>query len=256
MADRPDQLLGPDRPIRSGEGPNLLYLNRLTTLGHLLDGLVHGVNNSLQAISGIAELMAPANAAQQADLGRIGDRVVRARAELEELVRMARPPGTPPGVVDLVEVLQQALALRRHQQRMARIGVTSAFPDSPCLVHGVAQYFLLAVLNLLINAEQAIAGHARPAIELGLEPIGAESAARPPGRRAFRVSVVDNGPGVAEEHRELVFQPFFTTRAEAAGLGLTVARTLIEGAGGRLWAEAASGGGAVFRLELPAAPDV
>ena len=105
------------------------------------------------------------------------------------------------------------------------------------------------VINLISNAAK-FSDQDDPKVWIALEPIGSEAV----------VTVTDNGPGVAEEHRELIFEKFQQVtsgdsgRPGGTGLGLPISREILSQMGGRLWAESAATGGAVFRFALPLAP--
>ena len=76
---------------------------------------------------------------------------------------------------------------------------------------------------------------------------------RPSGDDMVEVTVADTGPGISEEIRGKLFQPFVTSKAHGMGVGLSISRTIIESHGGQLWAEPNAGGGATFRFTVPAA---
>src|SRR5262249_13417800 len=114
-------------------------------------------------------------------------------------------------------------------------------------VHGDRVQLQQVVLNLILNAIEAMAG-------------GGDDAARElaivtecEGSAALRVSVSDSGPGVAAEARALCFEPFYTPKADGIGIGLSICRSIIDGHGGRLWVDADQDRGSVLRFTLPAA---
>jgi two-component system, LuxR family, sensor kinase FixL len=99
-------------------------------------------------------------------------------------------------------------------------------------------------LNLLRNAAEAVADQERREIALITEAQD----------DSVRISVVDNGPGIADEVRARLFQPFVTTKQAGMGVGLSICQTIIAAHDGRLWAEPNPAGGTIFRLTLPTAP--
>jgi CheY-like chemotaxis protein len=150
--------------------------------------------------------------------------------------------------VDLNRVASDALALRAHEQRRLGIAVAASLDPALPTVFADAHQVCQVLLNLLINAEQAMSAAG---------PDGRTLAVRTwhdPGRDTVAVEVSDNGPGIPVEMRSRIFDPFFTTKDVGAGtgLGLTVAYAIVQEHGGRIRVESSSIGGAAFVVELPA----
>ncbi len=233
----------------STPGPtDLLTLNRAATLGRLLSGVAHEVNNALQVIGGTTELLqtTPGLPPSVVDgLQRIAVQNTRAATAIQEVMVFARQKVDGPGRTNLREIANRSAALRSFAIGRARLSIAvDAPPTGRFLVNGNAGLLQLALLNLIVNAEQALAGQQGGAIRVALE----ES----PGYVVLRVS--DNGPGVERTATDDVFSTFFTTRSreEASGLGLSVARLVAEQCGGTLTLEDGSPG-ATFTMRLPAA---
>jgi signal transduction histidine kinase len=233
----------------STPGPtDLLTLNRAATLGRLLSGVAHEVNNALQVIGGTTELLqtTPGLPPSVVDgLQRIAVQNTRAATAIQEVMVFARQKVDGPGRTNLREIANRSAALRSFAIGRARLSIAvDAPPTGRFLVNGNAGLLQLALLNLIVNAEQALAGQQGGAIRVALE----ES----PGYVVLRVS--DNGPGVEQTATDDVFSTFFTTRSreEASGLGLSVARLVAEQCGGTLTLEDGSPG-ATFTMRLPAA---
>jgi two-component system C4-dicarboxylate transport sensor histidine kinase DctB len=230
-------------------GPtDLLTLNRAATVVRLLAGVTHEVNNALQVIGGTTELLQamPGLPAPVVDgLQRIVVQNTRAATAMQEVMTFARQKVDGSVRTNLREIAARSMALRSFAIGRARLSIAiDAPPTGRFLVSGNAGLLQLALLNLIINAEQALAGQQGGAIRLALE----ESA----GYVVLRVS--DNGPGVERTVANDLFTPFFTTRPrdEASGLGLWVARLVAEQGGGTLVLEDRSPG-ATFTMRLPAA---
>ena len=233
----------------STPGPtDLLTLNRAATLGRLVSGVAHEVNNALQVIGGTTELLqtTPGLPPSVVDgLQRIAVQNTRAATAIQEVMVFARQKVDGPGRTNLREIANRSAALRSFAIGRARLSIAvDAPPTGRFLVNGNAGLLQLALLNLIVNAEQALAGQQGGAIRVALE----ES----PGYVVLRVS--DNGPGVEQTATDYVFSTFFTTRSreEASGLGLSVARLVAEQCGGTLTLEDGSPG-ATFTMRLPAA---
>jgi signal transduction histidine kinase len=135
------------------------------------------------------------------------------------------------------------LLLVRAESRRRGVTVTSEPADGLPLVRGDRVHLQQVLLNLVLNGMEAMAGtpgERRLAVRTGVNENG-----------SVEVAVSDSGPGVLPERLPRLFDPFFSTKKEGMGLGLSIARSLIQAHGGQLWAENNPGGGATFRFALP-----
>jgi C4-dicarboxylate-specific signal transduction histidine kinase len=238
----------PEHPVTLTAG-QLAQLNRLTTIARFVSGLAHELNNSLQVMSGLVELLAdrgdlPADASVRVQ--KIGGQADRASTVIRQVLGFVRDAGGAPMPLDLAAATDRAVALRRYQ--LGRSGVALRWdrvPGQTFRVIGVEPQLQQVVINLLVNAEEALNGQPDRQLQLSLARNGP----------VLQLAVTDSGPGVAPELRERIFEPFFTTRqtTRAVGLGLTVSAAIAAAHGGRLYlADIAPG--ATFILELPEAP--
>ena len=224
---------------------NLVLLNRSATIARLLSGVAHDVNNALQVIGGSVELLDDLALPDAAvtRIARIRTQHARAATVVQDLLAFARESPEGAASISVRDFVARALSLRAFS--VSRAGLTLAFdaPDGQSFtVKANRMQLQQAVLNLIGNAEQSLAGKSGGAITVTL--------AVEHGLVVIRVA--DNGPGVPIENRERIFEPFFTTRpkADASGLGLTVARTIAGQYGGSLVLEPLESG-ATFALRLP-----
>jgi C4-dicarboxylate-specific signal transduction histidine kinase len=226
----------------------LAQLNRLTTIARFVSGLAHELNNSLQVMSGLVELLAdrgdlPADASVRVQ--KIGGQADRASTVIRQVLGFVRDSGGAPIALDLAAATDRAIALRRYQ--LGRTGVALRWervPGQTFRVMGVESQLQQAVINLLVNAEEALSDQPERRLQVSL--------ARNAG--VLQLAVSDSGPGVAPELRERIFEPFFTTRqtSRAVGLGLPVGAAIAAAHGGRLYLADVTPG-ATFILELPEA---
>jgi two-component system C4-dicarboxylate transport sensor histidine kinase DctB len=160
--------------------------------------------------------------------------------------RFSRLPAEELGPVDVNEVVHEAMRLAElHRNRGVTIEAWLA--EGLPAVHGSAQRLTQVVLNLLVNAKQALVG-----LEEGHITVRTRLAAD-----FVELTVVDDGPGVPEAIRDRIFDPFFTTKGpeDGTGLGLSIAFDIVREHGGVLELRSAPRGGACFRALLPAHAD-
>jgi two-component system NtrC family sensor kinase len=237
-----------DAPIFPGRD-DLVTLNRSATVARLVTGVFHELNNTLQVIGGLAELMqeSPGIPPSVADgLRRIHGQTAKAGVAIAEIMAFSRQKSDARGRVNVRDLVARAVGLRAFAIGRARLTIVYEPPAVGGVdVQGYANQLLQAVLNLIVNAEQALAGQEAGAIRVELE--------LPAGWVVVRV--LDNGPGVDRTVAERLFEPFVTTRPreESSGLGLAVARQIAEQHGGTLTLEQGSPG-ACFALRLPSIP--
>ena len=226
-----------------------LTLNRLATIARLVAGAAHEVNNALQVIGGSAELLQNRTDLPepvQKTLTRIRDQAARAASAMTGVVALSRAqPDGGTYLVDVCDIATRAVELRRYSIGRADLKVELDVPSAPQLVNGQRLHLLQAALNMIQNAEQALAPLRAGCIRVQVVDDG--------DHVVLRVS--DDGPGVPPAEAERIFQPFVTSRPrpESTGLGLPVSREIAAAHRGSLELEPVQSG-ASFRLRVPKAP--
>ena len=222
----------------------LVALSRAVTTARLLSGVVHEVNNALLVISGTVELLEgrgdlPATASRP--LERLRTQSHRMAAAIAQVAAFTQAPIGERVDVDLSELTRIAVDLRRFAVTRAGLTIEFAANGPSCLVHGNRAELQQAILNLLINAEHALAGTSGR-IEVSTERTD----------EWVDVRVSDSRPHLERSSADL-FEPFAPTRAasDPSGLNLFAARVIAEAHGGSLAIDAPEGG-ASFILRLPA----
>lgn len=224
----------------------LAQQSRLATFGRLASGVAHDVANPLAGIRALADVMLegdrPEHEAEALGLIRAeADRVAGMLREILDFVRADRAPRT---VVALNEVVERALRLRSYASQEEGIEIVRELAEPSPRAFGNSAQLEQIVLNLVTNAEQALAGRG-----------GGEVVVRTryEGDRA-RFEVIDSGPGIPADFIDRIFDPFFTTKAagKGTGLGLSIARDIVREHGGELRVRSRSGEGARFVVDLPA----
>ncbi len=222
---------------------------RIATLGELASSIAHEVNQPLAAIAMNADTSLRWLAREEPNIGKVRqltERIAESARHASEIVQRIRgmvarhPLRRSP--LDLNRVVEEALLFVSHdvERRGIRLGVRLA-SDLP-RVRGDRVQLQQVVVNLLVNGLQAMAGMVEGRIEIvtGLDALG-----------GVRLTVCDNGPGIAAENVERVFEGFFTTKQDGMGIGLAVCQSIITAHGGTITAANNAQGGALFVVTLP-----
>lgn len=242
---------------------------RLAEIGSMTAGLAHEIKNPLSTLvlnaqlldEGIAEL-----GIAEEEKGRLSRRVGSLRREADRLrgiltdfLDYAGEIRFDPKPVDLNTLVEELadFCLPQAEQAGVRLRVTLDESDGPLVVEVDAGHAKQAVLNLLLNAIQAMSGEANDGASAERELLLRTSrGASTGGQRLARVHVTDTGPGIAPEALDRVFQPYFSTRPGGTGLGLPTTRRLVEGQHGRIDVNSEPGKGTEFTLSFPMVPTV
>ncbi len=230
------------------------HSNRVATMGQLTASIAHEVNqpiaaavtNAQAALRWLAVRPPDLDEARQAlgsivkDANRAGDVIGRIR----DIVKKAPPRKDR---VDINEAIREVIELTRGEAAKQGAAVQTAFGEGLPLIEGDRVQLQQVVLNLIVNAVQAMG-----AVEAGPRELSITTdRAEPSG---VLVAVKDSGPGLAPANLEQLFAPFYTTKADGLGMGLSICRSIIEAHGGRLWVTANLPRGAIFSFTVPAHP--
>ena len=234
----------------------LLQAEKMAALGQTISGVAHELNNPLATILSWAERLT----ALTSDDARRGVTVILGEAEraariVRNLLTFAHKRQSTRTMVDLNRIVTETLALRAYGQRLANVHVVTELAPALPEVFADGHQIQQVLLNLVINAEQAMLatnGHGTLTVRT----------AHDAEQDSVQLMVSDDGPGVPPEMESKIFDPFFTTKevGKGTGLGLTVAYAIVQEHGGRIRVQSAAlaglaGGtptpGAAFLVELP-----
>jgi len=220
--------------------------SRLATVGEMAAGIAHEINNPLTGVIGYAQFLMQEELPDRVkkDVEMINEGAQRVAGIVKRLLAFARQTKPQRDFVNINDIISTTLDLRAYHLKTSNIKVTTQLdPDLPITV-GDGGQLQQVFLNLIINAEAEMkAAHGKGKLLIKTEKT----------KDNIRISFKDDGPGIARENLEKIFNPFFTTRqvGEGTGLGLSICYGIVVEHGGKIWAESKPGKGAIFIVELP-----
>ena len=218
--------------------------DRLAALGSLAAGVAHEIRNPLSSIKGLATFLAGRvrdSAPEEEAAKTMIAEVERLNRVVSQLLEFARPGAMKRVDTDIRAVIARALRLAEADLRAKNISVAFAGDEPGPSIPLNAERFTQALLNLFLNAIQAMEPGGKLEIDVSLQDDGA----------VCRVGIRDNGKGMPPEILSSIFTPYFTTRASGTGLGLAIVHQIIEGHDGRIVVTSTPGAGSEFTLLLP-----
>lgn len=221
----------------------LLQTERLAELGTLASGMAHEIGTPMNVILGRAEylLQRTQEETTRKGLETIVTQVERITKIMNQLLAFARRRPIERRPMDLRQTVRDSLDVMRERLSRQQIQVETAWEDGVPLVNADPDQMTQVLLNLILNAVQAMPDGGR--LQVGLEQ----------GNGQVRITVSDTGHGVAKEHLTKIFDPFFTTKetGKGTGLGLTVVHGILREHGGTIEVESEPGRGTTFTITLP-----
>ena len=228
----------------------LAHASRLAVAGELTASIAHEINQPLGAVqtsADAADLILQSGGDRRDDLLRIVTRIRRDNLRASDVIRRLRAllarhePERKP--FELNAAMGDVATILAAEARQRRVSLDYRPASTPTVVAGDQTQIQQVFINLVLNAMDSVADmpEERRTIVVAVES----------SEHGAAVTVRDRGHGIAPESLPKLFDSFFSTKQRGMGLGLSIARTIIEAHGGRIWAENASGDGAVFHVELP-----
>ena len=214
----------------------------LATLGELATGLAHEIRNPLAGIAGVIEIVGrdlPSTSPARAVIRDVRQEIAQINRILTDLLQAARPHPPEVRASDLNVTVEHAVMLARQQVLSKPIRIElEKDPHLPIVEHDSDQIHQV-VLNLLLNSVQAIEGAGAVRVVLATK------------KDKVLISVADSGRGISPEHLPFIFRPFYTTKGNGTGLGLSLARRIVEDHRGQIEVESELGRGTEFLVTIP-----
>jgi two-component system sensor kinase FixL len=232
----------------------LVHISRLTAMGEMASALAHELNQPLSAITnylrGSSRIIASHDGEEMETLkealGKAAEQAIRAGQIIRRLRDFVSRGETERRVESLTKLIEEASALALVGAKELAVNVVFDLDPKMDFVLADKVQIQQVMLNLIRNAIEAMAE--TPERNLTIR-------SRADSDDLLRISVVDSGIGIPAEMEKNLFNPFFTTKPQGMGVGLSICRTIIESHGGKLWPEPNPEGGAIFNFTLPTAAD-
>ncbi|HXS00652.1 MAG TPA: ATP-binding protein [Pyrinomonadaceae bacterium] len=229
----------------------LAHVARVTTMGELAASIAHEVNQPLGAIVGNADICLNWLQQDEVDLNQVaealrdiaadGHRASQIISRIRSLVKKHVPEKS---LLNLSDVARDVIGLVGHEAQRKQVAISSQLGDSLPAVEADRVQLQQVLLNLVMNGMEAMHETDANKRQLTLQTVMSNG--------SVLAAVSDRGMGIESAKAEQLFKPFHTTKANGMGMGLAISRSIIESFGGKLWAEANAGGGAIFTFSLPA----
>jgi len=262
-AGRPRRMFGTIQDIterkRTEEGlrdaqTELAHVNRVATMGQLSASIAHEVNQPVTAVLINANVAQHWLSTQTPDLdqarqalGRIVNNGRRAGEIIGRIRALIKKVAPQKDRVDINEAILEVIALTRSELVRSSVSLQAQLASDLPPIEGDRIQMQQVLLNLIINAVEAMRGVSEGARELWI-------GSRTDASGGVLVEVRDTGPGVDPQSLDRLFEAFYTTKDSGMGMGLSICRSIIEAHGGRVWGTANLPRGAVFQFTLPAQP--
>jgi signal transduction histidine kinase len=239
------ELHGRDRALKEAQA-QLIQSEKMAAFGQLGAGIAHEVKNPLAGIQGMIQLTSRSLSPDHPLLGTFAileKETKRCRTIIDNLLKFARQENLEPEPIALHEVVEDTRAILHHELTLHQITLETAISQNLPLIHGSANQIQQVLMNLILNAEQAMESRGRGRIDVK---------AAPQDDDFVELSVEVDGPGIPRAVQARIFEPFFTTKppGKGTGLGLAVTFGIMRAHGGAIRVESEEGRGTKFILRF------
>jgi PAS domain S-box-containing protein len=231
----------------------LVHANRIATMGQLTASITHEVNQPITAAVTYALAARRFLKAEPPNFHEVDDALSlivregnRAGEVVERVRALIKKVPARKDAVAIDDAILEVIALTRAEAANNSVSVRTQFAEDLPRVQGDRVQLQQVVLNLIVNAIQSMSGveDGNRELQISIDAV--------PSEGGMRVGVQDTGPGLSPESLSRLFEPFYTTKPEGMGMGLSICRSIIEAHGGRLWATRCEPQGALFQFTIPA----
>jgi PAS domain S-box-containing protein len=234
----------------------LAHANRVATMGQLAASIAHEVKQPIAATVSNAQAGLRWLSREPPDLEEVrqtlaqivkdGNRAADVIGRIRDLIKKAPPRKMR---LDINGAIREVIELTRGEALKNGVSVQTELANGLALIQGDRVQLQQVLLNLIINAIEAMSGASEGARELLVSTGKAEAG-------GVLIAVRDSGPGLAPTTLDRLFEPFYSTKSSGLGLGLSICRSIIEAHGGRLWASTNVPRGAIFQFTVPEHPEI
>ena len=250
VTERTRELMAAKAEVMQGE--------KLASIGVLASGIAHELNNPLTGVLTFTSLMrkkAAEGSEDAADLDLVIRETKRCASIIRRLLDFAREKVPVKGFFNLNQVIEDVVRFVERPASLQQIEITSDLDSALPQIWGDADLMKQVVMNLLVNAQQAIDGQGHIAVASRLCPSMASDQPSVDAMPMVEISVTDTGCGIAPENLARIFDPFFTSKevGKGTGLGLSVSYGIVKAHGGKITVDSVVGEGTTFHVFLPIA---
>jgi signal transduction histidine kinase len=235
-----------DISVQKQQEEQLIMTDRLASIGELVSGIAHELNNPLTSVIGFSQLLKEADVPPEAkdDLDIISKEAERAAGIVKNLLTFARKHEPVKQRSHINNIIEDVIKLRAYEQKVNNITLRKRLARN--LPEIMADYFQMqqVFLNIIVNAEAAmVEAHKKGTLTISTRKIDS----------SIRISFTDDGPGITKENLNRIFNPFFTTKevGKGTGLGLSICHGIVTAHSGKIYARSKPGNGTTFVVELP-----
>jgi PAS domain S-box-containing protein len=234
---------------------SLTHLTRVGVIGELSGALAHELNQPLTAILSNAQALKRMIEREPIDVEELKAAIVdiieddaRAGNVIRHLRTLLKKEEARIERIDINELVRKTLALARNDLTTRHIVPAIGLSAAPLVVMGDAIQLQQVLLNLMLNAADAMSENAQPGgvLMISSDLIGGEF---------VHVAISDTGLGIGDGFSDKLFEPFYSTKKQGLGLGLSISRSIVIGHGGTIWGENNVGRGAIFHISIPRAKE-
>ncbi len=230
---------------------SLIQSEKLAQAGKLAAGMAHSVRNPLTSVKMrlfTLERSLNLNHTQMDDLDVISEEIRYIDTILRNFIEFARPPKMQFHMINPSEIVDMALELLKHRLESYKTDVRVKVDRELPAISADAEQLKEVMVNILLNACEAMREDGEILIE---EKIVFLDSSEDSFEKAVQISICDNGPGISKSIQKKIFRPFFSSKEEGSGLGLSIAKRIIDEHGGEIIVESEENKGTTFIIQLP-----